>query len=138
MNMYEVRAKCGHVGRGNYIEKTFAIKARSGKEAAAIARQKPRVKHHHKDAIRYVIEIDVDRYREILRQHDEDPYMHCRNIQEQKALCELSDVRKDEHNQPRRASETHVGGKDRYYRKQKLRHPRKYINKYISHEEYAS
>ena len=31
---YKVLAKCGHVGRNNYIEKDFFIKANSGKEAA--------------------------------------------------------------------------------------------------------
>ena len=51
MGMYEVCAKCGHVGRYNYVDKIFAVKASSGKEAAAKVRNFPRVKHDHKDAI---------------------------------------------------------------------------------------
>ena len=48
---YKVTAKCGHVGRNNYIEKDFFVKADSGRDAALIVRCKPRVKHDRKDAI---------------------------------------------------------------------------------------
>lgn len=51
MNYYKVRAKCGHVGRNNYIIKPFFVKANDGKEAAKIVRNTPRVKHDHKYAI---------------------------------------------------------------------------------------
>ena len=51
MKMYEVCAKCGHVGRDFYTEKIFAVKAKNAKEAAQFARFIPRVKHHHPDAM---------------------------------------------------------------------------------------
>lgn len=89
MNMYEVCAKCGHVGRDYYVEKTFAVKAESAKEAAAAVRWFPRVKHHHKDAIRFVTEVDVSRYTEIITANNEDAYFHCKNIQEQRGYSEM-------------------------------------------------
>lgn len=138
MNMYEVCAKCGHVGRYNYIDKVFAIKAMTGKEAAAIARQMPRVKHHHKDAIRYVKEIDSERYREIMMMLREDPYMHCRNVQEQRARCELSACREEQTKRLGKSKRTESTDKSKYYHKKKLRNPKKYINNYISFEEYVS
>ena len=51
MKLFEVEAKCGHVGRKYFTLKVFPVKANSRKEAAAIVRNIPRVKHHHKDAI---------------------------------------------------------------------------------------
>lgn len=57
---YAVTAKCGHTGFGPgfYIPITFIVSAESAKEAAIKARQIPRVKHHHKDAISEVHAID--------------------------------------------------------------------------------
>lgn len=138
MYMYEVCAKCGHVGRDNYIDKVFAIRAKDGKEAAAIVRQKPRVKHHHKDAIRYVKKIDADRYREILAMLAEDPYMYCHSIQEQRARCEMEVFREEQNMRLRKSEKEDKAVKSKYYRKMKLRHPKKYINNYISIEEYVS
>ena len=59
---FAVIAKCGHVGRNKAILKTFYIKAESGKEAAKKARNTPRVKHDHKDAIRDVVKITFEEY----------------------------------------------------------------------------
>ena len=58
MRYFNVTAKCGHVGRGYYIPITFAVKAESAAEAASVARDLPRVKHHHKDAILSVKEVN--------------------------------------------------------------------------------
>ena len=44
---YNVTAKCGHVGRENYIPISFAVKAQSAKEASKRVRNFPRVKHDH-------------------------------------------------------------------------------------------
>jgi len=57
---YIVTAKCGHVGKSKYILIDFPVIAEDGREAAKIARQIPRVKHHHKDAIRNVEESSFD------------------------------------------------------------------------------
>ena len=48
---FEVQAKCGHVGRNNYIVKKFYVKAESAKEAAKVIRSAPRVKHHQKEML---------------------------------------------------------------------------------------
>lgn len=84
---FEVVAKCGHVGRNFYVLKTFALSASSRKDAAEKARSLPRVKHHYKDAIRSVSEISYERFSEICRENDNDPYLHCTSIQEQRDLC---------------------------------------------------
>ena len=62
MKYFKVLAKCGHVGRNNYILKWFYVKAESGEDAAKDVRDTPRVKHHHKDAIREVHEISLEDY----------------------------------------------------------------------------
>ena len=87
MGMYEVCAKCGHVGRNYYVDKIFAVKAASGKEAAAKVRSFPRVKHDHKDAIRYVECIGAARFADIISANHLDPFFLCANVQEQRRLC---------------------------------------------------
>ena len=81
MKAYKVIAKCGHVGQNYYIDKVFAVMAETGKEAAAIVRNMPRVKHHHKDAIRSVEEISFDVFYALKANFRNDPYFHCHNIQ---------------------------------------------------------
>lgn len=88
MQIFSVTAKCGHVGKDFYIPITFAIRAENGREAAAIVRQKPRVKHHHKDAIIDVKRISETEEREINYQNRQDPYLQCNNIQEQRAIID--------------------------------------------------
>lgn len=97
---FEVIAKCGHVGRNRYVPIKFAIEAKNGKEAAKIARQIPRVKHHQKYAILSVNRIDYDRYQEIRIANNNDPYLKCHSKQEQN-LIENFDERiiVDLHNQ---------------------------------------
>ena len=63
-NYFEVIAKCGHVGRNKYIPIKFAVEAESGKDAAAMVRRFPRVKHNHKDAILDCKEIFYEEYLE--------------------------------------------------------------------------
>jgi hypothetical protein len=85
--------KCGHVGNNFYIPITFVIRAENAREAAAVARQQPRVKHHHKDAILEVKCINEFEAREICRLNDLDPYLKCKNKQEQRAFVEQIAVR---------------------------------------------
>lgn len=92
MKYYEVLAKCGHVGKNNYIIKSFGVYAESGKEAAIIARSIPRVKHHHKDAIIDVKEIDYNTYNEIRKNNFLDPYFLSSSIQEQRKICDYNDM----------------------------------------------
>ena len=83
---YEVITKCGHVGKGKYIEVSFPVIAQSKKEAARIARNIPRVKHDHKDAIREVKEITKERFDEIERLNNMDEYLRCSSIQDQRMI----------------------------------------------------
>ncbi len=135
MYMFEVCAKCGHVGKNHYVEKVFAVKANSGKEAAEIARALPRVKHHHRDAIRYVEKIEENRYLEIRETNSDDIYFQCRNIQEQRALCAIEIFEEAHHEDyPKKKEKTH---KPIYHGKQTLRNPKKYINNYSNELRYA-
>lgn len=86
MKYFIVTAKCGHVGRMGCIWIDFAVAAENAKAAAAKAKGYKRVKHDHKDAIRGLREVSFE---EFLRQrdaNDRDPYLHCKNIQEQRKL----------------------------------------------------
>ena len=73
----------------NYIIKTFAICAENGREAASITRWMPRVKHHAKNAILSVKEIDEIEYKEIIEINKNDNYFKCESIQDQNAMCDL-------------------------------------------------
>ena len=81
---YEVLAKCGHVGRKNYIIKKFFIKADSAKDAATKIRWTPRVKHHHRDAIRMVREITYKEYILGKKTMQSDKYFQVKNSTEQR------------------------------------------------------
>ena len=81
---FEVQAKCGHVGRNNYIVKRFYVKAESAKEAAKVIRSAPRVKHHQKDAILKVLKISYEEYIEGVVKMKEDPYFNVYNTSDQK------------------------------------------------------
>ena len=84
MRYFMVTAKCGHVGKDFYIPIDFPVMADSAKEAAARARQLPRVKHHHKDAILSVTEVSYSDYTDQCNVNRYDPYLQCRNIQDQR------------------------------------------------------
>ena len=83
MEFYLVTTKCGHVGKTAYMPITFPIKAENGREAAKIARNFPRVKRHHKDAILNCEKVDEKRYFEQLSLNNQDPYLHVTSKQEQ-------------------------------------------------------
>ncbi len=88
---YEVIAKCGHVGKKYYVPIKFAVVAKSGKDAAKIARQIPRVKHHHKDAILKVTKIDYETFLELKEINSKDPYLKCSSKQEQRKIVNLNE-----------------------------------------------
>ena len=83
---YAVHCKCGHVRPNRYVEIVFALKAKNGKEAAKIARGFARVKHNKKSAIIDCYEISLEEYERILKTNKNDPYLHCKNIQEQRLI----------------------------------------------------
>lgn len=84
---FQVTAKCGHVGKLNYVPVNFAVCAESASEAAQRVRDYPRVKKQLKDAIIAVVEIDGNEYRSLLDTNRRDPYL--------KAKCHR-DIDKDE------------------------------------------
>ena len=133
--MYEVCAKCGHVGMNYFTVKTFAVMTATRKEAAAQVRAFPRVKHDQKDAIISVVEIDQERYWEIREANRLDPYFTCSSIQEQRALCRIERYREVEHTQVKRLEKQ--TGKSTYYNKMVVRNAKKYMNNYIDLERYA-
>ena len=83
LKYYRVTCKCGHVGREFFVRIDFPVKAYSGKEAAEIARYIPRVKHNHKDAVLNCTEIDYEEYLILQKINKNDPYLCCKNHQEQ-------------------------------------------------------
>ena len=89
IKFYKVVCMCGHVGRNNYIPIAFSIKAINGREAAKIARDLPRVKHHKKYAVLSCDEISEEQYIELKKINDTDPYLICKNIQEQREYPEI-------------------------------------------------
>ena len=88
-NYYAVKAKCGHVGKRYYYPVVFGIIANNGVEAAKVARNLPRVKHDHKDAILFVKKICLDEYNQIILANKKNPYLKCKNIQEQNKINEF-------------------------------------------------
>lgn len=87
---YKVTCKCGHVGRGHFIRIDFPVKAMDGREASAIARELPRVKHHHKDAIIACLEITFEEFEALSEKNKYDPYLRCKNVQEQSQIADLA------------------------------------------------
>jgi len=83
-NYFIVKAKCGHVGKHNYILIDFPILASSKKEAASIARCLPRVKHNYKDAIVDVQEVDSETFENQVSENRHNNYLKASNIQQQR------------------------------------------------------
>lgn len=89
--MYAVKTKCGHVGRHRYMEITFPVTAESKKEAAKIARNIPRVKHDHQDAILDVKQICLREYLDLVNENQSNPYLKCKSKYQQKDIKDFID-----------------------------------------------
>ena len=92
---FAVTAKCGHVGRRFYIEKTFGVIAESKKEAAQKAKLIPRVKHDHKDVIISVNDISYEEFNKINKKNSKDPYFSCKNTQDQRQFIDFEDLQEE-------------------------------------------
>ena len=138
MYMYEVCAKCGHVGKNYYVDKVFAIKANNAKEAAAKTRNIPRVKHDHKDAIRYVKQVDRETFSKLLSENNDDEFLQCKSVQEQRQRCKAVYEERRRCEQEREwIPKIEEENRRKYFHKIKLRNPKKYFNNYNSYyEEY--
>jgi DNA-directed RNA polymerase specialized sigma24 family protein len=64
---FKVTAKCGHVGKGNYVPVAFAVKAESRSAASQKVMTYHRVKKQLSDAIISCEEIDRDSYKELMQ-----------------------------------------------------------------------
>ncbi len=87
MYYYIVTAKTGHCGRNKYTLGTIPITATSASEASRLARNFPRVKHDHKDAIRNVVKVTYEDYINAVIEYNSNPYNKCQSIQDQRRLC---------------------------------------------------
>jgi len=129
---FMVIAKCGHVGKKNYIPIKFAVVAESGKEAAKKARGYSRVKHNHKDAILDVKEISYEEFLEIKEKNNNDPYLKCHSKQEQNKIDSLDErLEIDNHNVKKEV--------DKEARKARVSHKlKKYaiLEEYLQEEDY--
>ncbi len=83
---FKVTAKCGHVGKGNYVPVAFAVKAESRSDASQKVMTFHRVKKHLNDAIISCEEIDRDSYKELMRANKEFKYLHCKCNREQREI----------------------------------------------------
>lgn len=86
---YAVTCRCGHVGPNNYVEIVFAIIAFNGKEASAKARKIARVKHNKKNAIIDCRKVTREEFNKIIKANKNDPYLKCKNIQEQRLITDF-------------------------------------------------
>lgn len=89
MSYFIVKAKCGHVGRNNSIIISYAVKAIDAKNAAKKTRNFPRVKHHCKYAILSVEKVNYKRFKHQYKDNNNDPYLKCRNVQDQTNVYSL-------------------------------------------------
>ena len=124
-NYYKVKCKCGHVGRGYYIPIDFPVIANNAKEAVQIARFIPRCKHHHKNCILEVTKISYEEFIAINKTNNEDPYLLCKSIQQQREL-DLSDRIISEHFIDKIKDEGD-SKQNVYDHKIKIRKPKKFI-----------
>ena len=99
MNFYLVTTKCGHVGKNAYMPIIFPVKAENGREAASLARQFPRVKHNHWDAILECRKVEEEAYRKQIGINKKDPFLKVSSKQEQNLFMELIEnrIQKDKH-----------------------------------------
>ena len=128
MRYFDVTAKCGHVGRGYYIPITFAVKAGSAAEAAALARAIPRVKHDHRDAILSVEEVDLEGYLDRCHVNGYDPYLSCTSKREQWLEYDAISGRVEREARPERDREKarELPEKAIYSGKERVRNVRRY------------
>lgn len=137
LKFFRVTCKCGHVGRQFFVRIDFPINADSGKEAAAIARQLPRVKHDHKDAILNCVEIDYEEYQILQKINNNDPYLKCKNPQEQAHIFGFAERLESE---PRFAKEINKSRKNVVEFKNKKRNyaEKSYISYQMDYENWSS
>ncbi len=84
MKFFKATVKFGHVGRNYYYKGNLFITAETKKQAAEIAKNSPRVKHDHKDAVLSIEEVNFETYIVESKKNREIKYFSCYNIQQQR------------------------------------------------------
>lgn len=131
---YSVKCKCGHVGAHKfYIPIEFGVIAASKKDAAEKGRWIPRCKHHQKDCILEVREITRQEFLELNERNNNDPYLSCHSIQEQRTV-DISDriVPEQDCEEPYKRNKE----KSTYmFGKRLIRHPKRYMRDVLKMQE---
>ena len=83
---FKVIAKCGHVGKGNYVPVAFAVKAESRSAASQKVMTYRRVKKQLNDAIISCEAIDKKSYKELMQANNEFKYLQCKCNKQQSAI----------------------------------------------------
>ena len=128
-HFWAVQARCGHVGNGCYIPVSFALIAESAGSAAEQARQLPRVKHDHKQAIISVKPLSFTEYRQLKHENFQDPYLQCSCVQDFRCIPDIENriecaFRPDaQAHRPEAAADK----KQFFDHKAKIRNPRAYM-----------
>lgn len=87
---FKVIAKCGHVGRGNYVPVAFAVKATSRSTASQKVMTYHRVKKQLNDAIISCEEIDKITYNELKLANKTNAYLHSKCKRQQNEIIDFS------------------------------------------------
>lgn len=91
MKYYKVVAKCGHVGKGKYVEVVFPVCCDDAKSAAHQILKHGKVKKQLKNAISSVCEISLDEYLVLKQENTNNIYLraHC----SQEVNTEILDIK---------------------------------------------
>ena len=82
MRYFIVTAKCGHVGKGKYIDVQFPIIAENASDAARIILKRTKVKKHLKNAITSVIEVRESAYFDFIYENPYESYLSAHSSRE--------------------------------------------------------
>lgn len=82
MRFFIVTAKCGHVGKGRYIDVDFPVVSENGSEAARNILKRTKVKKQLKNAITSVVEIKEDEYYEFIKKNPFKSYLSAHSSRE--------------------------------------------------------
>jgi len=82
MNYYLVIAKCGHVGKGRYVEVEFPVYAEDKKSAAQMVLKRGKVKKQLKNAITTVYEISYNEYIVKSNEFDDNTFVRAHTKKE--------------------------------------------------------
>jgi len=82
MNYYLVIAKCGHVGKGRYVEVEFPVYAEDKKSAAQMVWKRGKVKKQLKNAITTVYEISYNEYIVKSNEFDDNTFVRAHTKKE--------------------------------------------------------